>query len=56
MVLFRVISFSVFWLMIEAMGGIPIRSADNADMRVIAGLLDVLPNSEIPPQCPTMGC
>lgn len=56
MVLFRVLSFSVFWLMTEAVGGIPIRFADDADVSVIAGLLDVLQNSEIPPQCPMMGC
>ena len=40
-------SFSGFWLMIEAMGRILIKFADDADMRVLAGVLDVLQNPEI---------
>lgn len=45
-----------FWLMIEAMGSIPIRFSDDTDGRVIAGMMDVLPNPEIPPPCGMMGC
>ena len=50
--LHSVTSFLAFWLMTEAMGGIPTYQISNdTNMGAIAGILDVLQNSEIPPQC-----
>lgn len=42
---------SAFWLMIQALGGVPIRFSNNTNMRAVAGVLDVLQNPEVPPQC-----